>query len=105
MSRKTKKTLDKVRKLNWNTKVKVKLTDYGKDIYFHQYDCLIEKGLKFAREYPPVDDEGFTKFQLWSFMSIYGSHIGIGLPKIVEDLNFYIQDSEMGWEENDDSNR
>ena len=79
--------------LNWNTTVKVKLTDLGKDIYFHQNDEFIKRGLKLTPRYPTEDEDGFCKFQLWEFMQLYGPHIGMCLPNVVEDINFYIEDN------------
>ena len=55
-----------MKKFNMNYHVKVKLTDRGKDIYYHQYDELITKypDLKIEPEYPKVDENGLTEFQL-----------------------------------------
>lgn len=66
-----------MKEININDHVKVKLTDFGKDIYFHQYDDLNEKQGKTIIEphYPKVDEDGYTDFQLWSLMELYGEHI------------------------------
>ena len=86
-----------MKRLNWNDTVKVKLTDLGKDIYYHQYDELnaLHPNLKKVLEpkFPEVDDEGFTEFLLWKFMQLYGKHIGMGFPAVVQDVNFYIDES------------
>lgn len=84
-----------MKQLNWNHTVKVKLTDIGKDIYFHQYDELIKIGHKFTPRYPIEDEKGFCEFQLWYFMQLYGPHIGVGFPNIVEDISFYIEEKEL----------
>lgn len=50
-------------RLNLNDSVKVKLTDHGKDIYFHRYDELDKKlGRKPTGHFPPVDEDGYTEF-------------------------------------------
>lgn len=82
-------------KLNWNSKVKVKLTDYGKDIYFHQYDHLIERGISITPAYPIEDDDGFISFRLWIFMSLYGPYISMTSKPIIEDISFYIPEDEL----------
>lgn len=77
--------------LNLNDIIRVKFTDYGKDIYYHQYDDLIEQGAPISRDYPKVDNEGYTDIQLWRFMSIFGKHIKFGMiEQIIEDNNIYI---------------
>ena len=88
-----------MKKLNWNDVVKVKLTDWGKEIYYHQFDDLIALNPK-ARNwlklsFPKVDVNGFTEFQLWAFMGLYGRYIGMGKTKVVEDISFYIPDDKL----------
>ena len=89
-----------LKKLNWNTDVKVKLTDLGKDIYFHRHDDLnnelVKRGFKpFATYFPKVDENGYSAFTLWDFMQLYGSHIGMGFPDIVQDISFYISEEDL----------
>lgn len=84
-----------MKQLNWNSVIKVKLNSRGKDIYFHRWDELIEKGLKFTPSYPEEDEKGFCVFQLWEFMQIYGRYIGVGYPNITEDINIYIDDDSL----------
>ena len=76
--------------MNLNDYVKVKLTDLGKDIYYHQFDNLIEVNPMITSyispHYPKIDEEGYTQFQLWEFMQLYGKHIGMGKPNVIEPL-------------------
>ena len=72
------------KQFNINDCVRVKLTDLGKDIYYHQYD---ETNDYYGRQvvepyYPAVDKEGYTKFQLWELMRLYGTYCsnGCSLP-------------------------
>lgn len=89
-----------MKKLNLNSVIKVKLTDVGKDIYFHRFDALNEwiksrGGQLIESDYPDVDEDGYTKFQLWHFINIYGSHINMGAKNVIEPLNIYINDTEL----------
>lgn len=75
-------------RINLNESVKVRLTDLGKDIFYHQHDRLNQR---FGRiickpAFPKEDAEGYTKFQLWSFMELYGEHIGMAKPNVIKPL-------------------
>ena len=83
-------------KINLNDIVRFKLTDHGKDIYFHQYDelneFLKEKGVKpLGNRYPKVDEEGYSKMQLWQFIELYGDHIGMAKPNVIEPLDLLFE--------------
>lgn len=80
--------------INLNETIRVKLTDLGKDIYYHQYDELHKalKGRGFSPiqpTMPRVDADGFTSMQLWHFIELYGSHIGMAKPNVIEPINIY----------------
>jgi hypothetical protein len=72
---------------NINDKVWVKLTEEGKQIYhdhWHKYDELFQR---IGYETPPLKTvNGWTEFQMWDFMSIFGSayRIGMGGPTQTE---------------------
>ena len=76
-------------RLNLNDIIKVKLTDHGKDIYYHQYDMLnASAGRELCKpSYPKVDKDGYTTFQLWCFMELYGVHMGMALPNVIKPLD------------------
>lgn len=89
-----------MKKLNLNQVVKVKFTDHGKDIYYHRYDRLIEvmkaKGVKpISPSYPEVDESGYSTMQLWQFIALYGPHIGMCKPNVIEDLYIYIDERDL----------
>lgn len=65
--------------MNINDTVKVKLTDYGKTIYYHRYDKLNESYGKtmIQPSYPKVDKDGYTRFQLWDLMKLYGTSLSM----------------------------
>ena len=82
--------------INLNEVIKVRLTDLGKDIYYHRYDMINE----FAKEevikpkYPKEDENGYTKFQFWDFIALYGSHIGIAMPTVIQPLEIIYEKAE-----------
>ena len=39
---------------------------------------------------PKVDENGYTEFQLWHFMELYGKHIGMCKPNVIEPLDIVI---------------
>lgn len=82
--------------INLNDYVKVKLTDLGKDIYYHRFDqvnkYIKERGGKPITPYmPKVDSEGKTKIQLWEFIELYGNHIGMTKPNVIEPLDLEVK--------------
>ena len=85
-----------------NSFIKVKLTHLGRDIYYHKDDEFIEYAEKMGmpgiqREYPKVDADGYTKFMLKAFMSIFGKYAHKDIikgniefvPTKRKDNNFY----------------
>ncbi|PAD85069.1 hypothetical protein CHH57_01800 [Niallia circulans] len=64
-------------KVNMNEYVKVKLTDYGIKILKEQHETLNEKiktrgGIGIGDFKVDIDEDGYTKFQLWSLMNHFG---------------------------------
>lgn len=87
-------------KLNLNSKVKFKLTPIGAEIYYNQFEyinkILLQKGLKpFEKKMPNVDKNGFTEMQLHQFIDLYGRHIGVGKPNVIDDISLYIDEKEL----------
>lgn len=76
-------------KVNLNDTVKVRLTDLGKEIYYHRYDNLNQRAGKIIckPKFPEEDAEGYTQFQLWDFIQLYGGYIGLARPNVIEPLN------------------
>ena len=75
-------------RINLNESIKVKLTDWGKEIYYHQYDRTNQiAGKEICKpKFPKEDENGYTEFQLWCFMELYGEHMGMTLPNVIEPL-------------------
>lgn len=76
-------------KINLNDFVKFKLTDRGKDIYYHQHDEInMMHGRKVIEpHYPETDEDGYCRMQLWKFMQIYGPYIGMGFNNVIMPLD------------------
>ena len=66
-------------KFNINDYVKVKLTNRGRDIYYHRNDELNKiPNVHFEPEYPKESD-GWFKEQFWIIMEIFGGkHMMMG---------------------------
>ena len=75
-------------RINLNEPIKVKLTDWGKEIYYHQYDRINQiAGREICKpRFPREDENGYTEFQLWCFIELYGMHMGMTLPNVIEPL-------------------
>lgn len=56
--------------INLNHNVRVKLTEHGVNI-FRTYHNDVE---------PEVDEDGYTTFQLWTLMAMFGAHVGLAFP-------------------------
>lgn len=84
-------------KHNLNDTIRVKLTDYGKKIYTEE---LERTNRYFGRRVientsPMVDADGYSTFQLWSFMNTFGSYLYIANTEIViENQGFEFVEEE-----------
>lgn len=78
---------------NINYFIKVKLTKYGREIHeahFRQhlyYNAAIGEPDYSA----PVDEKGFTKYQLWEFMNIFGGYMHNGAKLIIQRNMIYFE--------------
>lgn len=89
-----------MKKLNLNSTIGFRLNDRGKDIYYHKDDKLNEYivsrgGKPLERQYPDVDENGISWFQLWQFMDIFGNHMGLGKPEFWKELSIYIKEEDL----------
>lgn len=83
------KETEKPTKINLNETIKVKLTPYGAEIYYKQFD---ELNKQYERQIckpqmPRIDKDGYTEFQLWHFIELYGQHIGMCKQNVIEPLD------------------
>ena len=86
-------------RINLNEPVKFKLTDKGKDIYYHQYDefnnHMRSRGANrslITPSFPKEDSEGYTEMQLWQFMNLYGSYMEMGFDNVIKPLEIIYQE-------------
>ena len=89
-----------MKKLNLNSTIGFRLNDRGKDIYYYKDDKLNEYivsrgGKPLERQYPDVDENGISWFQLWQFMDIFGNHMGLGKPEFWKELSIYIKEEDL----------
>ena len=84
-----KTTKDNMQKINLNETIKVKLTPYGAEIYYKQFDDVNKHcGREICKpQMPRIDKDGYTEFQLWHFIELYGKHIGVCKPNVIEPLD------------------
>lgn len=75
-------------RINLNEPIKVKLTQLGKDIYYHRFDSINRAiGEDICKpSYPVEDEDGYTEFQLWYFMNLYGDFIDIGSSDVIDPI-------------------
>ena len=73
-------------RINLNDYVKVRLTDLGRDIYYHRVDEINSfYGREFCKPtFTKEGTDGYTEFQLWKFIELYGKHIGMGKPHVIQ---------------------
>ena len=89
------KETEKPTKINLNDWIKVKLTPLGAEIYYHQCDEVNKRirengGTELEPIMPRIDKDGYTEFQLWYFMELYGEHIGMCKPNVISPLDIII---------------
>lgn len=68
------------RPFNLNDYIKVKLTEMGLKIHRARYDSLWAIGQQPFFEYQPptIDENGWSEWQAWEFMQIFGAHFSNG---------------------------
>ena len=78
-----------MKRFNINDYVKVKLTAHGYNVHEMHYKKYL--GANYNEKYyaPAVDREGFTKYQLWEFMNIFGEYMFNGSEQVIEDNLIY----------------
>lgn len=73
-------------KFNMNSIVKVQLTDAGREHHKSNYEDLYKQlKLKAPPYVPPKEDaEGWSIWQLWHLMEVFGPVTGMGMPQMME---------------------
>lgn len=83
--------------LNVNSRIKVKLTKYGIEAYERYIHDNLPLGFVLVGKFviPParIDEDGYTKFQLWEFMQIFGEYFYIGnTHQVIDPFEIYIEE-------------
>ena len=83
-------------KFNLNEKIKVRLTSSGikilRESHAQIYTVLGSEVPKFTE--PSVDKNGYTEFQLWDFMNIFGEHMNMHTTLPIE-TNIIIEEEKL----------
>lgn len=85
-----------MKKLNWNTLVKVRLNDYGEDLYIRHFSFPLDaRNGEYHIVLPHIDEDGLAEMPLWEFMQVFGEHIGWSSLNFTNDINFYLDEEEL----------
>lgn len=78
--------------INMNDRIKVRLNDRGRDIWYHQYDEIAKEYPKcgIRPSYPKTDENGYTDMQLWVFMELYGPYTHMCMDSYLDSLNIVV---------------
>lgn len=81
---------------NINNIVKIKLTNHGRDICKRRYDDSRPYSVGCPCDYvpPEEDEEGWSRWQAWQLMEVFGAKIGPGLPTPF-DANIIIEETGL----------
>jgi hypothetical protein len=80
------------KKMNINNTVKVKLNNYGLLILKDSWNDLRNDFPKLQEWEPPkTDSNGYTEFQLWSFMESFGQYMYIGNPNTPFEMDILVE--------------
>lgn len=76
-----------MRLLNLNEKIKVKLTEQGKEVFNQYTNGLADES---------TDEMGYIAFQLWEFMKAFGHHLSGSMGDVLtQDNNIYIDETKL----------
>ncbi len=81
---------------NINNHVRVKLTDKGKDIYYHQHDEHNKRMGEYGMDpikpsYPKINKDGYYETQMHQLMYVFGESLSMG-SVLPFDSNVYIEE-------------
>ena len=77
-------------KFNLNETVKVKLTAKGRNILVKHHNRFLETTKEEVKKMHPSDEEGYTEFQMWTLMQIFGNNVYMGQLEYPFDMNMII---------------
>lgn len=76
-------------KFNINHSVKVKVTEYGYEVWLAHENKFVQfsgtiKSVTIEELKAKQDEDGYTKFQLWDMMSIFGPKMTMGFENPID---------------------
>lgn len=81
---------------NLNDRIKVKLNKWGFEIWKNDHErhnfIASETFETIKQRY--TDDKGYSEFQTWDFMRIFGQHFTMGFNQPLEDMNVFVDVEE-----------
>ena len=76
---------------NINNCIKVRLTDKGREMHRAKYEAnLHNRYLRLPYRPPTEDNDGWSKWQAWDFMSEFGDQMGMGFDLPTETNIIFI---------------
>jgi hypothetical protein len=83
-------------KFNANNRIRVKLTDYGREIWRKQRQLLRELVHTHEVSLELQEFDGWSKWQLWDFMRTFGVYISLSGPQVFEcDIEIIHSDEDL----------
>ena len=79
-------------KTNLNLYVKVKLNDYGKKIHYGYWKDICRDAKTTYKL--KIDEKGYSSFQIYDFMNIFGEHARMGAEPFLETNDVLIERNE-----------
>ena len=80
-------------RFNINNCVRVRLNDQGRQIHRDNHERYATP--KYPYQPPSEDADGWSKWQLWSLMSEFGSHISLGrMPPFETEIEIMAEGDE-----------
>jgi hypothetical protein len=86
-----------MKQFNINSTVKVRLTDYGKELHKKQWEDFWSSFGKLDKNpYKPLetDADGYCEFQMWDLMEKFGSHCGV-LKEVAFETVILIDEGDL----------
>ena len=80
-----------MKEFNINDYIKVKLTAYGCSVHMTHYKKYLGKNYNEKIFAPVVENEGYTIYQLWELMNIFGEHMFNGAEQVIENNLIYFE--------------
>ncbi len=78
--------------ININNKIQVKLTDFGKSILDEEiYRLKQVSGVPDNYTLYETNDNGYTEFQLWQFINIFGDYLYNGAIPVIENNEILVE--------------